>query len=87
MKPLIRLTDLTVRMLAFRKILAPLSYVSDDRYVKLYEMLGRFQFSFIMNKYRKQIDPKLGAKIERVYNRHFYSRFQFTQYTRINSQQ
>lgn len=43
----------------------------------LKEMLERFQFRFIMNEYRKQIDPKLGNKIERVYNRHFYSRFQF----------
>jgi MinD-like ATPase involved in chromosome partitioning or flagellar assembly len=48
-----------------------------DKGSKLKEILEKFQFSFIMNEYSKQIDPKLGTKIERVYNRHFPARFKF----------
>jgi MinD-like ATPase involved in chromosome partitioning or flagellar assembly len=31
----------------------------------------------VLNQYRKQVDPALGQKIEKVCNKHFYSRFQF----------
>jgi len=39
--------------------------------------LEDFNFRIILNQYRKQIDPDLGAKIAKVCNTHFYSRFQF----------
>jgi len=39
--------------------------------------LGRFSFQFILNQFRKNIDPALGEKIETVCNRHFYSNFRF----------
>ena len=44
---------------------------------QLKTILNKFQFYFIMNEYSKQIDPKLGEKIERVYNTHFPARFKF----------
>lgn len=44
---------------------------------QLKKMLEGFQFYFIMNEYSKQVDPKLGVHIERVYNRHFPARFKF----------
>jgi len=84
-----------LKLQTFREIVSSLSYVSDDRPVKLQDlieyamdydpekgeelknMLEKFQFSFIMNEYSKQVAPKLGTKIERVYNRHFYARFKF----------
>ncbi len=39
--------------------------------------LNQFQFKFIINQFRKNLDPTLGPKIETVCNRHFYSNFQF----------
>jgi len=39
--------------------------------------LNEFRFKFIINQFRKNIDPALGDKIETVCNRHFYSNFQF----------
>ena len=39
--------------------------------------LGEAKFKLILNQFRKQIDPTLGVKIEKVCNRHFYSEFQF----------
>lgn len=39
--------------------------------------LNQFQFKFIINQFRKNLDPTLGLKIETVCNRHFYSNFQF----------
>lgn len=44
---------------------------------QLKAILNKFQFYFIMNEYSRQVDPKLGEKIERVYNRHFPARFKF----------
>jgi flagellar biosynthesis protein FlhG len=44
---------------------------------QLKAILNKFQFYFIMNEFNKQIDPKLGEKIERVYNTHFPARFKF----------
>ena len=44
---------------------------------QLKSILARFRFYFIMNEYSKQVDPKLGAKVERVYNHHFPARFKF----------
>lgn len=44
---------------------------------QLKAILENFQFYFIMNEYSKQVDPKLGEKIERVYNTHFPARFKF----------
>lgn len=43
----------------------------------LKEKLGKFQFYFMVNKLRKDDDPGLGEKIEKVCNRHFYSGFKF----------
>jgi len=39
--------------------------------------LRESQFKLILNQFRKQTDPTLGVKIEKVCNRHFYSKFQF----------
>jgi flagellar biosynthesis protein FlhG len=39
--------------------------------------LNDFRFKFIINQFRKNLDPALGDKIETVCNRHFYSNFQF----------
>lgn len=39
--------------------------------------LNEFRFKFIINQFRKNLDPSLGDKIETVCNRHFYSGFQF----------
>jgi flagellar biosynthesis protein FlhG len=43
----------------------------------LRQKLSEFQLKFVLNQFRKQTDSTLGEKIERVCNRHFYSRFQF----------
>ncbi len=79
----------------FQEIIKSLSHVSDDKHIKLQELmefavgydprkgeqlktiLKNFQFYFIMNEYSKQVDPKLGEKIERVYNTHFPASFRF----------
>lgn len=37
--------------------------------------LKEFQFKFVVNQVRRKDDPALGSKIEKVCNRHFYSRF------------
>ena len=39
--------------------------------------LTRSNFRIILNEFRKQISPTLGKKIQKVCNRHFYSKFQF----------
>ncbi|WP_372683995.1 MinD/ParA family protein, partial [Desulfosarcina sp.] len=39
--------------------------------------IGRFQFKFILNQFRKNADACLGNKLETVCNRHFYSPFEF----------
>ncbi len=39
--------------------------------------LRDFDFKMVLNQYRKQVDPTLGQKIEKVCNKHFYSKFQF----------
>ena len=44
---------------------------------QLKAILKKFKFYFIMNEYSKQIDTKLGEKIERVCNTHFPARFKF----------
>ncbi|MGD9162498.1 MAG: P-loop NTPase [Desulfobacteraceae bacterium] len=44
---------------------------------QLKTILEGFRFYFIMNEYSRQVDPKLGKKIERVYNTHFPARFIF----------
>jgi flagellar biosynthesis protein FlhG len=43
----------------------------------LRDSISRFQFSFIMNQFRKNIAPDIGEKMRAVCNRHFYSGFQF----------
>ncbi len=43
----------------------------------LKEKLGEFHFRFVVNQLRKNDDPSLGIKIEKVCNRHFYSKFTF----------
>jgi flagellar biosynthesis protein FlhG len=47
------------------------------REIFLREKIGRFQFKFILNQFRKNSDSTLGQKIEMVCNRHFYSTFEF----------
>ncbi len=39
--------------------------------------LSGYKFSFVLNEFRRQVNPDLGEKIEKVCNRHFYSDFQF----------
>ncbi len=43
----------------------------------LQKKLGDFKFKFIINQFRKTSDSSLGAKIEKVCNRHFFSEFMF----------
>jgi flagellar biosynthesis protein FlhG len=39
--------------------------------------LGEYGFNIILNQFRRHSDSSLGEKIERVCEKHFYSRFQF----------
>ncbi len=48
-----------------------------DREKFLKDILSEFKFRFIINQFRKNLDAKLGDKIETVCNRHFYSNFEF----------
>jgi MinD-like ATPase involved in chromosome partitioning or flagellar assembly len=43
----------------------------------LKKKLSQLNFKFIINQFRKNLDPKLGEKIQTACNRHFYSNFQF----------
>ncbi len=43
----------------------------------LREELRGFHFRFVVNQLRENDDPSLGSKIEKVCNRHFYSKFTF----------
>ena len=43
----------------------------------LKKKLSQLNFNFIINQFRKNLDPKLGEKIQTACNRHFYSNFQF----------
>lgn len=77
-----------IKLNSFRKILgetAPGSTDTIDRVLKhdpkreplLRESIRRFQFGFVINQFRKTADPQLGQKMEKVCNRHFYSKFNF----------
>ncbi len=48
-----------------------------DAGMDLQTKLSEFKFRFILNQFRKQNDASLGEKIEKVCNRHFFSKFQF----------
>lgn len=48
-----------------------------DREKFLKDILSEFKFKFIINQFRRNLDAKLGDKIETVCNRHFYSNFEF----------
>jgi len=48
-----------------------------DRGKLLKAQLGQVKFNFVLNQFREQTDVDLGKKIERVFNRHFYSSFRF----------
>jgi len=48
-----------------------------DKELFLREKLSEFNFKLILNQFRKNNYPTLGQKIATVYNRHFYSTFQF----------
>ncbi|MEE4351473.1 MAG: P-loop NTPase [Desulfatiglans sp.] len=48
-----------------------------DRGRLLKAQLGHVRFNFVLNQFRDQVDGDLGNKIERVFNRHFYSGFKF----------
>ncbi|MHA2219857.1 MAG: nucleotide-binding protein [Candidatus Hodarchaeales archaeon] len=43
----------------------------------LKKKLSQLNFKFIINQFRKNLDSKLGEKIQTACNRHFYSNFQF----------
>jgi flagellar biosynthesis protein FlhG len=44
---------------------------------RLLQELRKFKFKFIINQFRKTVGAKLGEKIEKVCNKHFYSEFTF----------
>jgi flagellar biosynthesis protein FlhG len=48
-----------------------------DHEMFLRNRLSEFKFKFILNQFRKNLDPTMGYKIEDLCNRHFYSNFQF----------
>ncbi|OEU62765.1 MAG: hypothetical protein BA867_09360 [Desulfobacterales bacterium S5133MH16] len=48
-----------------------------DRENFLRNSLSKFKSKFILNQFRKNLDPTIGYKIEDLCNRHFYSNFQF----------
>ncbi len=48
-----------------------------DREEFLRNRLSEFNFKFILNQFRKNLDVTMGDKIENLCNRHFYSNFQF----------
>lgn len=48
-----------------------------DREELLKNKLNEFNFKFILNQFRKNLDATLGNQLETVFNRHFYSNFQF----------
>jgi flagellar biosynthesis protein FlhG len=48
-----------------------------DKGKTLQANLSGYKFSFVLNEFRRQVNPDLGEKIEKVCNRHFYSDFQF----------
>ena len=48
-----------------------------DSEVFLKQQISKFNFKFILNQFRKNMDLRLGDKIETICNRHFYSRFEF----------
>lgn len=48
-----------------------------DREELLKNKLNGFHFKFILNQFRKNLDATLGNQLETVFNRHFYSNFQF----------
>ncbi|MBC8442418.1 MAG: AAA family ATPase [Deltaproteobacteria bacterium] len=48
-----------------------------DRGRLLQMELEKFKFRFVLNCLHKQVNPALGSNIEKVCNRHFYSKFQF----------
>jgi flagellar biosynthesis protein FlhG len=43
----------------------------------LQKELTKLRFKLILNQYRRNLDETFGNKIEKVFNRHFYSQFQF----------
>ena len=43
----------------------------------LKKKLSQLNLKFVINQFRKNLDPKLGEKIQSACNRHFYSNFQF----------
>jgi hypothetical protein len=45
--------------------------------VFLKQRISEFNFKFILNQFRKNMDLRLGDRIEAICNRHFYSRFDF----------
>ena len=48
-----------------------------DRKELLKNKLNEFNFKFILNQFWKNLDATLGNQFETVFNRHFYSNFQF----------
>ena len=37
----------------------------------------KFEFTFIINQFRKETDVTMGSKIEKLCNKHFFAKFQF----------
>ena len=48
-----------------------------DKKAMLLEQLSGFEFKMILNQFRKVNDAGLGEKLKTVFNRHFYSRFDY----------
>ncbi len=63
--------------LAARDIIDIVATYDPEKELFFKARIGRFQFKFILNQFRKNADACLGNKLETVCNRHFYSPFEF----------
>ncbi len=43
----------------------------------LQDELGKLEFKFIINQFRKETDVTMGSKIEKLCNKHFFAKFRF----------
>ena len=59
------------------EIIHAISKIDPEKGRLMIQRLGTLEFKFILNQFRKQTDVNLGDKIEKVCNRHFYTRFRF----------
>jgi len=53
------------------------SKYNPERGKRLQDELEKFEFTFIINQFRKETDVTMGSKIEKLCNKHFFANFQF----------